>query len=203
MHFHPLAHLAVYHSSIIFYCALTFQTTMAPNSDPTKPGDTTKPEEPKPVKRTFTDTFAQFATKDVTVILNASEKPYIVDSGFTVNTPVCLIYSEKIKIEAFQKYPGKKLGLFCTEIDISPNVIIDVSGNQGKGGSNNATDNGDKGDDGQTGGDVWLFVQDATKEMIRNLSIKTYDGDGGKGGDTSATGKSGGAGGTGGNGGKR
>ncbi|KAL2012685.1 hypothetical protein VTN00DRAFT_210 [Thermoascus crustaceus] len=180
---------------------------MAPNSNPAKPGDatkpggTTKPEEPKRVKRIFTDTFAQFATKDVTVILNASEQPYIVDSSFTVNTPVCLIYSEKIKIEAFQKYPGKKLGLYCTEIDISPNVIIDVSGNQGKGGSNNAADNGAKGDDGQTGGDVWLFVQDATKEMIQNLSIKAYGGDGGKGGDTSATGKSGGAGGTGGNGG--
>lgn len=143
-------------------------------------------EDPPPAPKKFTETFAEYTKGDVTVILNASSTPHVLDSRFRTNSGICLIYSEKIEIKEIQPLPSKKLGLFCTELILPEKVVIDVSGKCGNEGVTSATADGSRGENGSNAGEVWVFVQDATKETMQNLEIKAYGGDGGKGGDSGA-----------------
>ncbi|KUM60802.1 hypothetical protein ACN42_g6327 [Penicillium freii] len=143
-------------------------------------------EDPPPAPKRFTETFAEYTKGDVTVILNASSTPHVLDSSFQTNTEVCLVYAEKIEPQKLKQLPGKRLGLFCNELILTEEVVIDVSGKCGNGGVTSTTANGGREEDGSNAGEVWLFVQEATKETMQNLQIKAYGGDGGKGGDSSA-----------------
>ena len=147
------------------------------------------------------DDWATITTAKVTVLLSTSDQPYSITDSFAFETPVCLIYSEKIKLQNSLKLPGKSIGLFCNTLEIASGVSIDVSGTSGKTGDSSANGDGGKGGDGTGGGTVWLFVQNGTEKMLRDISIKAHGGDGGSGGDAGATGKTGGGGGKGGNGG--
>lgn len=154
-------------------------------------------------KRTVpSDDFASITTGQVTVILSASDAPYIIDTKFEFKTPTCLIYSEKIKLEVSLKHPGKSIGLFCSSIEVTKGAIIDVSGAGGTAGKSSADSNGGGGGDGTAGGNVWVFVQEANDAMMKSLKINAFGGDGGKGGDAGTVGKTGGTGGSGGTGGK-
>lgn len=148
------------------------------------------------------DNFASFVKDDVTVILSVADEPYNLDNSFNFATKCCLIYAESVEISASLIAPGKRLGIFCHDINIQDNVVIDVSGKSGDAGANSATDNGEPGGNGANAGDVWVFVQNGVEDTLKKLQIKAFGGDGGEGGDASAEGKEGGKGGDGGNGGQ-
>lgn len=145
-----------------------------------------------------TDDFARIKTDEVTVISAASDVPYVIGGDFLFETPVCLIYSEKIKLEGSIKHPGKSIGLFCSTLEVPKDTTIDVSGEAKNPGSSN----GGRGEDGSPGGKVWVFVQEATEETMKSLRINANGGDGSSGGDSSASDKIGGNGGNGGTGGE-
>ncbi|KAJ4079280.1 hypothetical protein NW760_015224 [Fusarium oxysporum] len=86
-------------------------------------------------KRVFTDTSARFHVKDTTIILQASETPFVVDSTFDTTSDAVLVYAETIKIDSkLIQLPGKSLGLFCNKLLITQDAEIDVSGIDGKEG---------------------------------------------------------------------
>ncbi|KAE8141027.1 hypothetical protein BDV38DRAFT_238517 [Aspergillus pseudotamarii] len=142
-------------------------------------------------------TFQQHTINDVLLILNASDETYSINEKFGFSTSVGLVYVEKLKLEGSITLRGKKLGIFCTEVDIAPDTTIDVSGTQGEPGLGEGTDGGD----GGNAGELWMFVQRATASSLESLHIRAYGGDGGRGGDATASSGTGGKGGNGGNGG--
>ncbi|PNP60617.1 hypothetical protein FNYG_14656 [Fusarium nygamai] len=86
-------------------------------------------------KRVFTDTSALFHVKDTTIILQASETPFVIDSTFDTTSDAVLVYAETIKIDSkLIQLPGKNLGLFCNKLLIAQDAEIDVSGIDGKEG---------------------------------------------------------------------
>lgn len=147
------------------------------------------------------DNFARFSKGDVTVILNVTDEPYKLDNRFNFSTQCCLIYAESIQISALLEAPGKSLGIFCQDISIQGDVVIDVSGKDGDAGKDSTTDNAEPGGNGTNAGDVWIFVQNGVEDTLKKIQIKAFGGDGGAGGDASAADKKGGKGGDGGNGG--
>ncbi|KAB8266297.1 hypothetical protein BDV32DRAFT_144020 [Aspergillus pseudonomiae] len=144
-----------------------------------------------------TGTFLKDETKHVTVFLDASDEGYSIDQEFSVSTPVGLVYAERVRLKGSIKLSGKKLGLFCTELEIAPDTTIDVSGTQGEPGIGEGTNGGN----GGNAGELCMVVQRATVSSLKTLNIKAYGGDGGRGGDATASSGTGGKGGNGGNGG--
>ncbi|KAE8153966.1 hypothetical protein BDV25DRAFT_136336 [Aspergillus avenaceus] len=162
---------------------------------PTLPTSNTRPE------LTFTDDYTKFQKGDITVILSAADTPVRVDTQLSFTTTTCLIYAERVEVSAHVKLPGKVLGIFCTEMVVREDSIIDVSGNAGTAGMTNMSSGGVNGDNGQSGGHVRIFIQEMEHGVSENLTIKAFGGDGGAGGDSGAEGNAGGNGGNGGNGG--
>lgn len=107
--------------------------TMTLLSKPLSDKDEANPGHEK--KRVFTDTSARFHVKDTTIILQASETPFVVDSAFDTTSDAVLVYAETIKIDSkLIQLPGKNLGLFCNKLLITQDTEIDVSGIDGKEG---------------------------------------------------------------------
>ncbi|OBS23098.1 hypothetical protein FPOA_03657 [Fusarium poae] len=192
-------------------------------SKPSSDKDNANPGHEK--KRVFTDTSARFHVKDTTIVLQASETPFVVDSTFDLSSDAVLVYAETIQVGSkLIQLPGKNLGLFCNKLMITEDAEIDVSGLDGREGipkisgpkkdvpddkKKKGDKQGDKGKDdmdndatdGKDAGNVWLFVQDASVETLKRLRISAFGGRGGKGADSSAEGVPGNDGKAGGNGG--
>ncbi|KJK66773.1 hypothetical protein P875_00127901 [Aspergillus parasiticus SU-1] len=162
---------------------------MTPNSQNTPPN-------------ILTDDYGYQRNNDTIIQLSTLDEPIVLDKDFVFEKTTYLIYAEKIKIKnGVPEQLGKNIGLFCHEIEVEQGAVINVSGENGSRGANNAEDNGEKGGDGADAGKVWIFVQNAQEDMLKNLSVKAFGGSGGRGGDAVGNIKEAGAGGKGGNGG--
>ncbi|KAJ9105055.1 hypothetical protein QFC19_003687 [Naganishia cerealis] len=157
------------------------------------------------------DDYAYVSKNDVTMVLSTGQ--ITIDDQLDFKTSSYILYAETIVLTASKKLhytislPGKHIGLFCNTLDIksTPNITLDVSGEDGDDGVPDSTISPTK---GKNGGSITLYVErlesgqvgQSQQEVSTGLFLHAFGGRGGRGISVHKSGLAGGDGADGGNG---
>ncbi|KAF5964367.1 serine protein kinase [Fusarium bulbicola] len=125
------------------------------------------------------DDYIVYHGENTLAIYSSRNQGVSLDDKLNFTEKTLMIYAETVFLNSkVISIEGKNLGIFCNKLVLSlDGACIDVSGAKDA----NGTPTSNKGENGGNGGTIWLYVEEPTPNLRKNLRIKAYGRDGGQG----------------------
>jgi len=125
------------------------------------------------------DDYVAYHGTNTLAIMTARDHGVTLPKTLNFTERTLLVYSEVVFLSSeLIKIPGLNLGIFCNRLVLGlGRACIDVSGANGSSGTSDHIDGVGGGD----AGSITLYVEDPSPDLVTNLTLKAYGGDGGRG----------------------